>query len=95
MRYFFLEPEVAGHIELSDIDRSGYLPVVNRLHYEFDGYLGGSIVESFPCFIVTEEAKKELQAMRATGMSFDDVETSTSDLFDEDTRVNRFRNLFG
>lgn len=80
MTYFFLDPEVGGNIVWSEKDQNGQ---VRRLHYEFDGYLGGAIVESIAHFVVTEEAKRELEAIGATGISFDEVETSTSDLFDE------------
>jgi hypothetical protein len=80
MKFFFLDPEVGGNIVCSEMDQNGQ---VRRLHYEFDGYLGGAIVESVAHYIVTEEAKKELEAIRASGMRFDSVETSTSDLFDE------------
>jgi hypothetical protein len=83
MKFFFLEPEVAGNIECSDMHRGFGFPVVRKLHYQFDGYLGGSIVRATPCYIVTEEAQRELLAMRATGVRFDKAETSTSDLFEE------------
>jgi hypothetical protein len=80
MKYFSLDPEVGGNIVCSEMDRSGQ---VRKLHYEFDGYEGSAIVESVAHYIVTAEAKKELEAIRASGMRFDSVETSTSDLFDE------------
>jgi hypothetical protein len=84
MTYIYLEPEVAGGIgENSVMDVSVHPPVVSKLHYYFDDWLGGAILESFPCFIVTIPAQRALQAMRATGITFDHVETSLSEFFQD------------
>jgi len=45
--------------------------------------LGDAILESFPAFIVIEEAKETLLEMGATGATFDDVEVSVTDQFEE------------
>lgn len=82
MNYFFLEPEVAGGLgEHTEMDRSVHPPKVTKLHYRFDGWLGDSILETFPSFIVTEDAKRELQSNAITGVHFDEVEVSLSDEF--------------
>ncbi|MEJ0022660.1 MAG: hypothetical protein WDN76_03890 [Alphaproteobacteria bacterium] len=82
--YFILEPEVAGSIGVrSDVDWETHPPTVQRLHYEFDGWLGGSIVASFPCFAVTAAARDEIEALKLSGASFEDMEVSKSDLFEE------------
>ena len=89
MKYFVIEPEVAGGIgEHSVIDRSSGKMVVRKLHYEFDGWLGDELLESCPCFIVTEGAKKKLQSIGATGIKFDKVEVTTSGFF-QDVHPNR------
>ncbi len=52
MKYYQLEPEVAGGFgEQSVIDRSSGKMVVRKLHYEFDGWLGDVLLESYLCFI--------------------------------------------
>ena len=47
--------------------------IVRKFHYEFDGWLGDVLLESCPCFIVTEAAKKKLQSIGATGIKFASV----------------------
>ena len=89
MKYFYIEPEVAGGLgENTAMDRSVHPPIVSRLHYEFDGWLGEALLTSFPCFIVTEGAESKLQSIGATGIRFDKVEVTTSEEF-QDFHPNR------
>jgi hypothetical protein len=83
MRYFYVEPEVAGGLGDTILDTSVHPPLIGRLHYRFDGWLGDVLLESFPSFIVTENAKNKLVEGGATGVRFDRVEVTTSDLFEE------------
>ena len=48
----------------------------------FDGWLGDDLLESFPCFILTERLANELER-KVTGFSLDDVTVSTSDQFED------------
>lgn len=82
MAYFVLEPEVAGGLGPHTVmDRSVHPPVVTKLHYVFDGWLGDEIVESFPCFIVTVSLLEKLEDARLTGFEVDELEVSASDEF--------------
>ncbi|AIE86994.1 hypothetical protein [Fimbriimonas ginsengisoli] len=82
MKYYLVNPEVAGgYDEHSVVDRSVHPPIVSRLNYEFDDWLGDAIVESFPVYIVTEQAAREIRKAGLTGAVFDDMETSISDTF--------------
>ncbi|MGA2224073.1 MAG: hypothetical protein ABSH41_06505 [Syntrophobacteraceae bacterium] len=84
MKYYQIEPEVAGGIgEHSEIDRSSGKMVVRKLHYEFDGWGGDELLESTPCFIVSERLAHEIERAQLTGISFDDVEVTKSDQFEE------------
>ena len=84
MRFFYVEPEVAGGLGTRTLmDRSVHPPVVTRLHYELSGWLGDAIIESFPCFVVTNEARQLLQSSRVGGVEFNDVEISASAQFQE------------
>ncbi len=84
MNYFCIEPEVARGLGQNVVmDRSVHPPVVDKLHYEFDGWLGDVLLETFPCFIVTEGARKRLQLIHATGIKFDQAEVTTSEQFRE------------
>ena len=84
MKYFYVEPEVAGGLgENSLVDRSVHPPVVSALHYRFDGWPEDALLESFPIFIVSAVAKEDLAEMRASGVRFDQAEITTSDQFEE------------
>lgn len=84
MKYFLIEPEVAGGLgERTQIDRDVHPPAVISLHYVFDGWLGDAIVESFPVFLVTDQAQHLLEAAGITGVAFADAEVETSDAFAE------------
>lgn len=82
MKYFYVEPEVAGGLGPNTLmDRSAHPPIVKHLHYQFDGWLGDALVESFPVFVLTEEGAKKLQEAGATGIQFADAETTASTQF--------------
>jgi hypothetical protein len=84
MSYYVLEPEVAGGFGAHTvIDRSSGKMVVQKLHYQFDGWLGDELLESAPCFIASEGLVREIESARLTGVRFDEVEITTSDQFRE------------
>ena len=80
--YFYLEPEVAGGIgPNSELHREDGRLVVTRLNYEFDGWLGDALLETTPCFIVTDEARHAIEGAALTGITFSDVEVTRSAVF--------------
>ncbi len=84
MRFYIVEPEVAGELGNKTIaDRSVHPPKVKKLHYHFSGWLGDALLESFPSFIATETARTAIQDAKLSGVHFDSVETSKSEQFDE------------
>ena len=84
MRFYFVEPEVAGELGTRTImDRSTHPPKVERLHYDFSGWLGDALLESFPVFIATDAACSSIQNERLTGVQFGPVEVTKSEQFDE------------
>jgi hypothetical protein len=95
MTYHIVEPEVAGGWgENTVADSSTHPPRVSKLHYRFDGWLGDAILESFPCYIATEEAKRKIETIGATGVQFADVEVSVSEQFKDlygDRQIPKFR----
>ena len=84
-RYHVVEPEVAGGWgENTEFTRTPGQPVVvHKLHYQFDGWLGDELLESTPCYIVTERLMAEIRRAQLTGVSFEQVEISKSEQFDE------------
>ncbi|MCU0864038.1 MAG: hypothetical protein MUC36_09615 [Planctomycetes bacterium] len=82
--FWSLEPEVAGELgDGSVLDTSVHPPIVSKLEYILSGWLGDDLLESFPCYVVTERLAKELQASACTGYRLDDVEVVTSPEFDD------------
>lgn len=85
MKFYKLDPEVAGGLgpNTEFIRTPGKPVVVQKLHYQFDGWLGDELLESSPCFIVTQRLAEELQRQRLSGYELKAVEISTSDQFRE------------
>ena len=82
MKYYELEPEVSGGFgERSIIDSSFHPPIVKRLHILFDGWLGDQLLETFPCFVISNDLASEIRNKMLTGYDFDDVEIEKSDQF--------------
>lgn len=82
MKFYSLEPEVAGSLGPDTvIDTSVHPPRVHKLTYESDGWSGDDILESFPCYIVTEQLKKKLEASKPSGCGFDNVRITKSEQF--------------
>jgi hypothetical protein len=79
MKYSFIQPDVAGGWgENTRADTTVHPPHVRKLHYEFEDWSGDVILESFPCYIVTDQARKALDGLGATGISYDHVEVTKS-----------------
>lgn len=82
MNYFFLEPEVAGELGSGTVlDATVHPPLVSKLNYQFSGWLGDALLESFPCFIISADAADALTKTSCTGLIFSDMETSTTPEF--------------
>lgn len=84
-RYHIVEPEVAGGWgNNTEFTRTpGHPVIIHKLHYQFDGWLGDELIESTPCYIVTERLAAEIERAELTGVVLDEVETSKSEQFDE------------
>jgi hypothetical protein len=82
MRYFKIEPEVAGGLgRNTDLDTSTHPPIVHKLNYEFAGWLGDALVVSFPCFVATVDLCEAIKRADLTGVRFAPVEITTSSEF--------------
>ena len=80
--FFYLKPEVAGGIgPNSEWHRDDGKLVVTRLNYEFDDWFGDALLETTPCFIVTDDARQMIERAALTGIRFSDVEVTRSSLF--------------
>jgi hypothetical protein len=84
MKYYSIEAEVAGGLgPRTKLDRSAHPPIVTRLHYEFSGWLGDEIVDSFPAYVVTKSLATRIMEASLSGLAFADVEVTTSPEFCE------------
>ncbi len=82
--FYQLEPEVAGGWGCNTkADTSSYPPSVNNLHYEFEGWLGDSVLDSFPCYIITEDLASSIKSAGLTGFDISECEISKSETFIE------------
>lgn len=94
MRYFVLSPEVAGGLgENSAMSRERHPPIVSRLHYEMDVWMGDELLEGFPCFLVTSRLAHDIEQAKLCGAGFDVVELTLSEQFkalDPDRRIPEF-----
>ncbi len=80
--FYVVEPEVPGGFgENSELDTSVVPPQVTRLHFEFAGWLGGEIFESYPIFLVTTTLGADLSGAGFTGFVLDDVEVTMSEQY--------------
>lgn len=84
MAYFEIEPEVTGGWgENTQANTNVHPPVVTKLHYAFDGWLGDAILETFPSFIVTVDLGRALIDGEFTGFGLEPVEVSKTEQFVE------------
>ncbi len=85
MKFFQLEPEVAGGFgDNTVIEDTAARPLrIQRLEYRFDGWLGDDLLETVGCFIATPPLAKAIQLAHSTGVDFADVEVSKSPEFEE------------
>jgi hypothetical protein len=82
--FYFVEPEVAGGIgPKSETHRENGALVVTHLHYEFDGWLGDALLETTPCFILSDAGREAVEAAGLRGVRFKDVEVTRSPSFME------------
>ena len=85
MTLILLEPEVAGEIgEKTTFSNNTYpnrMKEISHLHYKFQGWLGDELLESTPCFIVTENLANSIKSSELNGFMFNEVEVTVSDLF--------------
>lgn len=82
--YYFVEPEVAGGLgDNTVINTNFHPPIVTSLEYRFEGWLGDDILESFPCFIITEFLGAKLSDSKLSGITFAPVLVTQSEEFKE------------
>lgn len=95
MAHYLLQPEIAGGMgENTVVNRTQIMPFVSTFHCELDGWLGDDLVESFPCFLITDTLSEALLAGNFSGFQVGDAEVTSSPKFKQmhpNRRLPRFR----
>lgn len=81
MRYFVIKPEAPGGLGERTAISSRNPIVVERLHIEFDDWLGSALLTSHPCFFVTEAARGAIETEGLSGVDFDEMEVTISEQY--------------
>jgi galactitol-specific phosphotransferase system IIB component len=79
---YYIEPVVS--VEWGDniiVNTSVHPPIVKKLHVNFLGWSGDDIIETFPCFIISEKLKKVLEHDGITGYEIENLEVTKSKQF--------------
>jgi hypothetical protein len=81
MKYYHLEPEVAGDSagDHTEADWTTHPPTVTKLHYELEYGPRDALLESFPCWIATVATMNAIRSAELTGATFDDVEVTMTE----------------
>ncbi len=88
---FALEPHVAGNWgpETVVLNREALeagletVPQISVLDYRFDVWLGDELLQGNACYLATDSLAKRLQLGALSGMSFQAVKVSVSELFED------------
>lgn len=79
---YIVEPEVAGGWgEGTVADTTVHPPVVSVLEYRLEGWFGDEILETFPCYIVTDSLMKDFAREKLVGYEDADVMLTVSEDF--------------
>tara|TARA_B100001989_G_scaffold250165_1_gene226782 strand:- start:979 stop:1392 length:414 start_codon:yes stop_codon:yes gene_type:complete len=77
--FYHIYPEVPARFgDNTVMNTSCHPPIVSKLHLIFDGWLGDEILETFPCFFVTNDLANSLKENKLSGFSLDTMETEVS-----------------
>ena len=77
---FIVEPHAPGRLgERTELDVSVHPPVVHRLHFLFEGWLGDDLVQDYPVYLTTERLARAMDAARLSGVVWESVETEWDD----------------
>jgi hypothetical protein len=84
MSRYILEPEVAGQIgEKAVLNYASKPPVIEKLHYEFDDWLGDDLLAGFRCFICTKTLATAIEENRFSGYELEKCIITKSQLFND------------
>ncbi|MCR3721192.1 hypothetical protein LY15_003179 [Prauserella flava] len=88
MPYYSLEPAAPG--ELGDhvvMDTSVHPPRVTHAHLHLDGWLGDDLIESYPCYFISETLAATIENSELDHYELRDVEVTVSEDAPDDERA--------
>jgi hypothetical protein len=84
MKKYIIEPEVAGQLGKDTIlNHSTKPPIIEKLNYEFEDWLGDDFIEGFQCFICSEKLAEYIKKQNLTGYIFDECKVTKSQFFND------------
>jgi hypothetical protein len=84
MEKYIVGPEVAGQLgDNTVLNHQTKPPIIEKLHYEFDDWLGDDFLAGFRCFICTERLTKAIKESNLSGYKFETCQVSKSELFND------------
>jgi hypothetical protein len=90
-KFNFIEPEViVGIGENTILDTNYNPPKVDHLDLEIEDWLGNDLMESYPCFIITESLKEGLAKSSFTGYtSIEEIEVIKAEYFEDNYQLDK------
>lgn len=90
-KFHFIEPEViVGIGENTILDNNYNPPKVDQLNLEIEDWLGNDLMESYPCFIITESLKEGLEKSKFTGYdSIEEIEVKKAEYFENNYQLDK------
>ena len=84
MEYSQIEPEVSGVLgPRTVLDTGVFPPAIRHLHFEFEGWLGDCLLESFPAYVLTLACSQRCLGLGLSGCSFHELDVSIGPSFHE------------
>lgn len=85
LKYYCLGPEVSGDFGANTVqgDVRERPPKVTKFDYELHTWPNDDFLEALDTYIGTHRLAEKIQSLRLTGITFDEVEISTSPEFEE------------
>lgn len=94
MKYYHIDPEVAGELGPNTTYRSTFPTVVDQMEYLFDRWPADEFVQAHPCFAVSNELRALLENVNLTGVRFGICRVGKTDYFeDRDQAIPQFSRL--
>lgn len=92
--YILIQPEVVSGLgEKTEFNTEepveGQKRFVTKLHIHLEDWLGDDLVETYPCYMVTEKLKNALEKSKFLGFMFHEIELTLDEYFDDNYQLSK------